>query len=68
MRVTKIGAFVVVTQDMTSRLWPKRGPYIEFLQDLHSALSDDPRFGEIKWFQDDLPADGGKWFPGPVDA
>jgi hypothetical protein len=68
MRITKIRAFVVVTQDMTYRLWPKHGPYIEFLQDLHSVLSDDPRFGEIKWFQDDLPSDGGKGFPAPVDA
>jgi hypothetical protein len=68
MRITKIQEFVVVTQDMTHRLWPRRGPYAEFLGDLHAVLSSDARFRGIKWFHDVLPADGGAWFPEPVDA
>ena len=68
IRITKIQEFVLVTQDMTYRLWPDRRPYVEFLRGLNSALGSDPRFSRIRWFNDVLPADGGKWFPGPVDA
>ncbi|MFN3511463.1 MAG: hypothetical protein ACK41C_00330 [Phenylobacterium sp.] len=68
LRLTKIQEFVLVTQDMTFRLWPKPGPYVQFLQDLHAQLAGDPRFSRIRWFQDVLPADGGAWFPAPVDA
>ena len=68
IRITKIEAFVIVTQDMTFRLWPKRGPYAEFLRDLHTVLSSDSRFSQARWFQDVLPSEGGAWLPGPVDT
>lgn len=66
MRVTKIAEFVVATQDMTFRLWPKRPSYIEFRRELHSALASDPRFTEIRWFDDVLPTDGGDWSAEPA--
>jgi hypothetical protein len=68
MRITKIQEFVIVTQDMTYRLWPNRGPYSEFLRDLHAVLGSDARFSRIRWFHDGLPADGGAWSPEPVDV
>jgi hypothetical protein len=66
IRLTKIGAFVVVTQDMTFRLWPKRPTYLEFLQDLDAALGSDPRFSQVRWFKDVLPSDGGDWSAQPA--
>ncbi len=68
VRLTKIHEFVLVSQDMTFRLWPDRRPYAEFLRSLHSALTSDPRFGRVRWFKGDLPSDGGAWSAEPVDA
>ena len=68
MRITKIEEFVIVTQDMTRRLWPKREPFAAFLGDLHAVLQSDVRFSRIRWFQDALPADGGDWRPEPLDS
>lgn len=66
LRLTKIAEFVMVTQDMTFRLWAKRPSYPDFLQDLHAALASDPRFSQVRWFKGDMPSDGGDWSPQPV--
>jgi len=66
IRLTKIEEFVLGTRDMTFRLWPRRPTYVEFLQDLASALADDIRFSQVKWFRDVMPSDGGEWSAGPV--
>jgi hypothetical protein len=68
LRVTEIDEFVLMTKDMTFRLSAKLAPYAAFLRDLHSALASDARFEHIKWFRDDLPADGGAWQAEPVVA
>lgn len=68
MQVTFIEDYILQTKDMTWRLWPSRGAFVEFLTDLQGALEADPRFHDLRWWTKDWPPTEAESSPTPVEA
>lgn len=64
--VTAIDDYILQTKNMTWRLWPDRAAFARYLLDLHSMLSGDPRFHNLRWFADEWPPLEAEMFPIPT--